>query len=147
MKSIYILAVLVLVAIVVFGFAINKQVTGNVVADNSLQTENKQVTTNAVADNSLKVFQGRITNAKPPVGSLEGVAVTDKGCYGVGVNLVECNTDIETSKGSLNFIYRHNMDIQPCLSMFGEEKVIVDVLDADGNARVIRTIDVGGMMH
>lgn len=123
---------LVLIILTVFlGAGLGMKSTGNVVADNSLQ-----------GGDQLKVFQGKITNAKLSTGRLEGIATTDNGCYGVGGGLVECNTDIETSKGSINFMYRHNMNIQPCLSMYGKESVILDILDADGNAKVTRTTDI-----
>ena len=135
MKGVYIFLILIIVGVILGVALINKQsATSNIVAGSSSQKD------------QLKVFQGRITNAKLPVGRLEGVAVTDKGCYGAGGGLVECNTDIETNQGSINFIYRHNMDIQPCLSMLGKEKVIVDILDTDGNAKVTRTIDVTDSM-
>ncbi|MBI4163390.1 MAG: hypothetical protein HY512_00890 [Candidatus Aenigmarchaeota archaeon] len=131
-KGITVFLILVVVGVVLGVAVANKGgTTGNVVASGSLQDADQ-----------LKVFQGKITNAKLSTGRLEGVSVTDKGCYGVGGGLVECNTDIETSQGSINFIYKHNMNIQPCLSMYGKEKVIVDILDANGNAKVTRTIDI-----
>ncbi len=136
-KGITVFLILVVVGIVLGIAVANRQgASGNVVADSSLQ-----------GVDPLKVFQGKITNAKLSPGRLEGVSLTDKGCYGVGSGLVECNTDIQTNQGSVNFIYKHNMNIQPCLSMYGKENVIVDILDADGNARVIRTIDITDNMR
>lgn len=139
-KGISVFLVLVIIGVVLGVAVANKQGgTGNVIGDSSLQ-----------GTDQLKVFQGRITNTiKLSPGRLEGMAVTDKGCGGVGGGLVECNTDIETNQGSINFIYRHNMNIQPCLAMSGKEKVIVDILDADGNAKVTRITDVTNMgsMH
>ncbi len=136
-KGITVFLILVIVGIVLGVAVANKQgATGNAIADSSLQ-----------GGDQLKVFQGRITNAKLSVGRLEGMALTDKGCYGAGGGLVECNTDIETSQGTINFIYKHNMNIQPCLSMYGKEKVIVDILDAQGSAKVTRTTDVVDKMH
>ncbi len=132
-KGITVFLILVVVGVVLGVAVANKQgSSGNIIADNSLQSGSDQ----------LKVFQGKITNAKLSPGRLEGMSVSDKGCYGVGGGLVECNTDIETNQGSINFIYKHNMNIQPCLSMYGKENVIVDILDANGNAKVTRTIDI-----
>jgi len=136
-KGIVIFLALVVIGIVLGVAVANKGgTTGNVVASSSLQQGADQ----------LKVFEGKITNAKLPPGRLEGVSLTDKGCYGVGGGLVECNTDIETNQGSINFIYKHNMNIQPCLSMYGKEPVIVDIIDANGNAKVTRTIDITDSM-
>ncbi len=139
MNAVYIFLVLVLVMVVFGVLAVTKNNASGNAAANDLPSGNDQ----------LKIFQGKITNDKLPVGRLEGISYTDNGCYGVGGGgLVECNTDIETSQGSINFIYRHNMATQPCLSMYGKEKVIVDILDAEGNAKVTRTIDVSGKkMH
>ncbi len=93
----------------------------------------------------LNVFKGTITNAKLEPQSLEGTTSSDKGCYNVGGGLVECSSDIITGAGTINFQYRHNMNEQPCLDMVGHEKVIVNVLDSDGNAEVIRTQELSGM--
>jgi|SRR3989344_3940819 len=99
--------------------------------------------------NSLNVFQGRITNAKVSVGRLEGTTTYDANCLGTQTQ-TECDAGIRTAEyGELNFHYTHNMATQPCLHMFGAEKVIVEILDSEGNARITRTIDVNdmGMMH
>ncbi len=95
-------------------------------------------TANAPNAGNLKVFRGVITNANLAPQRLEGVATTDNGCGDMGNGLVECNTDITTAQGTVNFKYRHNMDMQHCLAMAGAEKVTVDILDGSGNAEVTR---------
>jgi len=96
--------------------------------------------------NSLNIFQGRITNAKVSVGRLEGVTTYDANCIDSGNRMTECDAGIRTAEfGELNFHYRHNMAVQPCLHMFGAERVIIEILDSDGNARITRTIDLSGM--
>ena len=103
---------------------------------------------NTPATNSLNVFEGRITGATVKVGSLEGTTTYDANCVGGSQGQTQCDAGISTSEyGVVNFHYAHNMAIQPCLHMFGPEKVTVDILDSSGNAKITRTIDVTGMGH
>lgn len=97
--------------------------------------------------NPLNVFEGKITNTKVSPGKITGLTTYDSNC--VGSQLTQCDAGIKTAEyGVLNFHYQHDMAVQPCLDMFGPEKVIVDILDSDGNARITRTITIpNGMMH
>ncbi len=92
----------------------------------------------------LNVFEGRITNVKVSPGRVEAVSVYDRNC--VGNVITECDGGVKTEEyGVLNFHYKHDMAIQPCIHMFGPEKMIVEILDSNGNARVIRTQDFSDM--
>jgi len=95
--------------------------------------------------NQLNVFEGKITNVKVEPGRIEGLTTYDANCLGTAEQ-TECDAGIRTNEyGDMNFHYRHNMVAQPCLHMFGSERVIVDILDSQGNARIIRTIDLSRM--
>ncbi len=92
----------------------------------------------------LNVFEGKITNVKISSGKVEGTSVYDRNC--VGSPITECDGGVRTAEyGVLNFHYKHDMAIQPCIHMFGPEKMIVEILDDKGNARVIRTQDMSDM--
>ncbi|MBU5537388.1 MAG: hypothetical protein QW818_02300 [Candidatus Aenigmatarchaeota archaeon] len=92
----------------------------------------------------LNVFEGKITNVKVKPGRIEGISVYDRNC--VGSPITECDGGIKTAEyGVLNFRYRHNMAVQPCIHMYGPEKMIIEILDSDGTARVIRTQDFSNM--
>lgn len=94
----------------------------------------------------LNVFEGKITNVKVSPGRIEGTSAYDRNC--VGEPITECDGGIKTAEyGVLNFHYRHDMALQPCIHMFGPEKMVVEILDSSGNARVIRTQDFSGIMH
>ncbi len=96
------------------------------------------------APTDLNVFEGKITNVKVSPGRIEGTSAYDRNC--VGDPITECDGGIKTAEyGVLNFHYRHEMAIQPCIHMFGPEKLIVEILDSDGNVRVTRTQDVSDM--
>lgn len=100
--------------------------------------------------NPSNIFSGKITNSEVSLGSIEGITTYDRGCNTVDANgLTECDAGIKTDQyGELNFHYKHNMNIQPCLDMYGPEKVIVDILDSNGDAKITRTIDASSMgMH
>ena len=89
----------------------------------------------------LTVFEGKITNVKVSPGRVEGTSVYDRNC--VGSPITECDGGIKTAEyGVLNFHYFHDMAIQPCIHEMGTEKVIVEILDSGGNAKVIRTQDI-----
>ena len=93
------------------------------------------------APTDLKVFEGKITNVKVSPGKIDGTSVYDRNC--IGQTITECDGGIKTEEyGVLNFHYFHDMAIQPCIHEMGTERVIVDILDSDGNAKVIRTQDV-----
>ncbi len=82
------------------------------------------------------VFEGRITNMQLEPAVLDGEGVYDRSCNMVGNGLTQCDAGIQTEKGLLNFNYRHNMNIQPCISE--GDKLKVEILDTDGSARVTR---------
>ena len=131
--SLAIIAIL-LVSVAAMGAQLYFPKTGNAVA-----------TTPTSGTISFDSFTGKITNANLSPQKLEGTATTDKGCGDAGNGLVNCVSDIVTSQGTLAFNYQHNMNQQQCLAMGGPEKVIVDILDSNGNAQVTRTQSVGGM--
>ena len=90
------------------------------------------------------VFEGRITNVKVGPGRIEGTSAYDRNC--VGDKITECDGGIKTEEyGVLNFHYKHDMAKQPCIHMFGPEKMIVEILDSSGNVKVIRTQDFSDM--
>ena len=92
----------------------------------------------------LNVFSGKITNVKVSPGTIEGVSAYDSNC--IGDKVTECDGGIKTAEyGTLNFHYSHEMALQPCIHMFGPEKMIVEILDSTGNAKVIRTQDFSSM--
>ncbi|MBI2545537.1 MAG: hypothetical protein HYW22_03020 [Candidatus Aenigmarchaeota archaeon] len=93
---------------------------------------------------NLNVFEGKITNAKVNPGTIEGTSAYDSNC--IGNQVTECDGGIRTAEyGVLNFHYFHEMAIQPCIHMFGPERLVVEILDSDGNARVTRTQDFSSM--
>ena len=61
-------------------------------------------------------FKGVITNMKLEPQTLEGKGVYDKSCNMIGDGLTQCDAGIQTEKGLLNFNYKHNMDLQPCIA-------------------------------
>lgn len=90
------------------------------------------------------VFEGRITNMKVAPGKIEGVSAYDRNC--VGQPITECDGGVRTVEyGVLNFHYRHDMSKEPCIHMYGPEKMIVEILDSNGNAKVTRTQDFSSM--
>ena len=91
---------------------------------------------NVEPDINKNVFQGVITNMKLEPGILEGTGVYDKSCNMIGNGLTNCDAGIQTEKGLLNFNYKHNMDAQPCIAP--GDKLKVEVLDSEGNAKVTR---------
>ena len=127
---------IIVVLLVLSGFLAYKLYlpkTGNVVSSG-----------NPTETDPLNVFEGKITNAKVSPGRIEGSTTYDANC--VGSQITECDAGIRTKEyGVVNFHYSHEMAVQPCLHMFGSEKVIVDILDSDGNAKITRTIDTSSM--
>lgn len=132
--SLAIIAIL-LVSVAAMGAQLYFPKTGNAVA-----------TTPSSQANPSNVFTGKITNANLSPQKLEGTATTDEGCGNAGNGLVNCFSDIVTSKGTFKFNYQHSMSLQACLAMGGPEKVIVDILDSSGNAQVTRTQSSSGMV-
>ena len=92
---------------------------------------------------SSEIFTGKITNMNLAPGTYDGTGVYDKSCLDAGGGLTECDGGIKTDKGTLNFHYKHNMAILPCIAP--GDGLVVEVLDADGNAKVTRTS--GGGNH
>ncbi len=88
-----------------------------------------------------ELFTGKITNMNLEPGKYEGTGVYDKSCIDAGAGMTECDGGIKTDKGVLNFHYKHNMAILPCIAP--GDGLIVEVLDSEGNARVTRTSSGG----
>ncbi len=85
-----------------------------------------------------EVFNGFITNVNLEAGKLEGTGVYDRSCNMIGNGFTQCDAGIETKKGLLNFNYKHNMAVQPCIAQ--GDKLEVEILDSEGKARVRRLI-------
>lgn len=81
------------------------------------------------------VFEGIITNMNLEPQIFEGTGVYDRSCNMIGGGLTNCDAGIQTEKGLLNFNYKHNMNIQPCISE--GENLEVEILEG-GKARVTR---------
>lgn len=83
------------------------------------------------------IFLGKITNKNVEPGKLSGVGEYDRNCVSVAGGLTNCHGGIKTSKfGVIDFNYEHDMAKKPCIAL--GEKVVVEILDSDGNARVQR---------
>lgn len=98
-------------------------------------------------ENPLNIFEGKITtkvSLSPE--RIDGITIYDANC--IGQPITECDAGINTKEyGQLNFHYFHDMAIQPCLHMFGPEKVIIEILDSNGDAKIIRTQDFSMVGH
>lgn len=81
------------------------------------------------------IFEGTITNMNLQPQVLDGEGVYDRSCNPIEGGLSQCDAGIQTEKGLLNFNYKHNMNMQPCIDK--GQKLKVEVL-ADGKARVTR---------
>ncbi len=81
------------------------------------------------------VFEGVITNMELEPQVLDGVGVYDRSCNMIGGGLTNCDAGIQTEKGLLNFNYKHDMSVQPCIDE--GQKLKVEVF-ADGKAKVTR---------
>jgi len=133
--SLAIIAVLI-VGVAAMGVQLYLPKTGNIVATNP--------SSGTSGANPMNIFTGKITNAQVSPGEIIGFTSYDANC--IGSQITQCDAGIKTDQyGELNFHYQHDMNAQPCLNMFGSEKVIVDILDSQGNARVTRTIDASSM--
>lgn len=85
------------------------------------------------------IIEGTITNVRPSIGKFNGTGVYDRNCVDVGGGLTNCHGGIQTARyGVLNFNYVHNMSIVPCIKP--GEKLVVEVLDSSGRARVQRMV-------
>jgi len=82
------------------------------------------------------VFTGYITNMELEPMKLEGTGVYDRSCAMIQGGLTNCDAGIQTEKGLLNFNYKHNMQLQPCLAE--GDKLEVEILDSEGKAKVRR---------
>lgn len=92
------------------------------------------------------VFEGKITNVQVQPGTIEGTSAYDSNC--VGQPITECDGGIQTKEyGLLNFHYRHDMSAQPCINMYGPEKMTVQILNSNGDAKIIRLQDFGMVGH
>ena len=88
-----------------------------------------------------ELFTGKITNMNLEPGTYEGTGVYDKSCLDAGAGMTECDGGIKTDKGVLNFHYKHNMAILPCIAP--GDGLVVEILDLEGNAKVTRTSSGG----
>lgn len=88
-----------------------------------------------------EIFTGKITNMNLEPGIYEGTGVYDKSCLDAGAGMTECDGGIKTDKGVLNFHYKHNMAILPCIAP--GDGLVVEILDSEGNAKVTRTSSGG----
>ena len=94
-------------------------------------------TSNAISSNK-DFLEGTITNIEVSPGKFEGISTYDRNC--VGQPITECDGGINTEEyGELNFHYSHDMSVQPCIHMHGPEKLMIEILDSSGAARVYRT--------
>lgn len=88
-----------------------------------------------------EIFTGKITNMDLAPGIYQGTGVYDKSCLDAGAGMTECDGGIKTDKGVLNFHYKHNMAVLPCIAP--GDGLVVEVLDSEGNAKVTRTSSSG----
>lgn len=109
----------------------------------SPQLGNTGVTSSASAVEShhpaavSSVFEGAITNKKVTPGKITGLGAYDRNCVAIGNGLTDCHAGINTNEyGVLDFNYQHNMDKDPCI--VPGDNVVVEILDAEGHARVTR---------
>ena len=90
--------------------------------------------------NSVKingdVFEGIITNMNLDAGTLEGTGVYDRSCNMIEGGLTNCDAGIQTEKGLLNFNYKHNMQLPPCIAE--GDRLEVEILGSEGRAIVRR---------
>lgn len=83
------------------------------------------------------LFEGKITNKNVEPAKLIGTGVYDKSCVSAGGGLTNCHAGIKTDKyGVLDFNYVHDMAKKPCIAP--NQKVVVEILDSAGNARIQR---------
>ncbi len=82
------------------------------------------------------IFNGRLTNIELSPQILTGRGVYDRSCAAMGNGLTNCDAGIQTEKGILNFNYKHDMAVQPCIAE-GDE-LEVEIVDREGNAKVKR---------
>lgn len=101
-------------------------------------------TPNSPTGNSLEnvvargdLFEGKITNKNVVAGRIAGVGEYDRNCASVAGGLTNCHAGVRTKEyGVLDFNYVHDMAKKPCIAP--GHKVIVDILDSGGNAKVQR---------
>jgi hypothetical protein len=84
----------------------------------------------------LDTFEGTITNIDLRSGVYEGVGVYDRSCNMVGNGLTQCDAGIETKEGLVNFNYKHNMDLQPCLD--AGQNLVLEVFE--GGKAIVKRI-------
>ena len=113
----------------------------SVVALQSLKPKSTGFASASGLPQKTELFTGKITNMNLEPGTYEGTGVYDKSCIDAGAGMTECDGGIKTDKGVLNFHYKHNMAILPCIAP--GDGLVVEVLDSEGNARVTRTSSGG----
>jgi len=120
MKIVNLVMIIGIISLIILGFTFSK----------------KNQTGNSVKGIKEDVFNGIITNIKLSPGKLSGMGVYDRSCNMVGNGLTQCDAGIQTEEGLLNFNYVHDMGKQECIGP--NDKLIVEILDSTGKARVIR---------
>ncbi len=86
--------------------------------------------------NSPNFFMGNVTTPGIPVGTYNGTGVYDHNCLPIGNGWYSCDAGIRTSNGIIDFAYKHDMMMKPCIGP--GDSLIVKVLDGSGVATVQR---------
>jgi len=81
-------------------------------------------------------FKGVITNIELEPQEIDGEGVYDRSCNMIGGGLTQCDAGIQTELGLLNFNYKHNMAMQPCIDE--GDKLRVEILD--GGEAIVRRL-------
>ncbi len=83
-------------------------------------------------------FAGNVTTSGVPPGTYNGIGVYDQNCLPIGNGMFSCDAGIQTrSHGIIDFSYRHNMMMKPCIGP--GDALTVTVLNNRGAATVRRT--------
>ncbi|VVB59979.1 Uncharacterised protein [uncultured archaeon] len=122
-KTTIVIAAIVLVGIVYAVWAVGT-------LKNDVPTGNVPKIPTATGD----LFDGKITNKNVAPVKLEGTGVYDRNCVSIGNGLTDCHAGIKTDMGVLDFNYQHDMVRKPCIAP--NDKVVVEILDSSGNAKV-----------
>ena len=61
-------------------------------------------------------FAGNVTTSGIPAGTYNGTGVYDHNCLPIGNGMYSCDAGIQTKDyGTIDFAYKHNMMIKPCI--------------------------------
>lgn len=81
-------------------------------------------------------FAGNVTTKGIPAGTYNGTGIYDHNCLPVGNGIYSCDAGIRTSKyGVIDFAYRHDMMMKPCI---GPGDTLVVTVNSTGAATVNR---------